>query len=330
MSLIKVTISTLIIIALTSLLKLNAQQYLLHGLHDYNTSLLNPAFSGSKINSELTLTHKQYWKGINNAPTIQTVAFNTLLETLPGKRSKNYRIPGTTKGNEGIGFVLSQDRRSAISRLNGQINYSHHIKLTKERNRLKPKPNLALSIAVGVSQFVLDESHFRPLAGFDPIVDYNIEKTIIPFINYGMLLYDRNYYVGFSVNYLTSKKYAIEDATETSDQIPAQFVWMSAVSIKVNEDVSVAPSLFAQYNNTDEIMVELGSRLMFKNLMCGFAYRYNKELIFQAGIDVGRYSVAYAYDYSTSGLAAFGGGSHEVMFKVLFGKLTPSFKMILN
>jgi type IX secretion system PorP/SprF family membrane protein len=304
-----------------SSLHILAQQYTPGSLNEFNASLYNPAFSGVNGYTDVSVTHRQQWIGIKDAPVVQVFMMNSLLPASGHKRTNISRSPVKGRSKEGLGIIIINDGRGAVSRLNGQINYAHHIKLSSKPDRYKPKPNLSLSMALGIFQLTLDESDLEPLAGFDPIITYGIESIFIPYMNFGALLYSRNYHLGFAVNYLTSKKFTFDDITEPKDQVPPQMMCSASYTFKLNTDYSLRPSAFVQYNAVDGLLANIGTQLLYRNLMLGAAFRSSMEFTTQLGIELGRYKVAYAYDYATEGIAGFSGGSHEVFFRVHFGEM---------
>ena len=91
-----------------------AQQDAQFSNYMYNTSSINPAYSGSKGSTNFVGVHRKQWFNIENAPTTQTLAVDMTLQ-------KNDRI--------GLGASVIYDKITPTTETNINIDFSYALRL---------------------------------------------------------------------------------------------------------------------------------------------------------------------------------------------------------
>ena len=122
-----------------------------------NLYLLHPSMAGAASYNQIRLTARNQWVDQNEAPNLQTLAFNARV----GERS-------------GIGGIFFNDRNGYHSQTGGYVTYAHHIMFS--RNDYVDLNQLSFGLSFGLIQSKLDETQFDPL-DFDPIIAGIIQST---------------------------------------------------------------------------------------------------------------------------------------------------------
>ena len=73
------------------------------------------------------------------------------------------------------------------------------------------------------------------------------------------------------------------------------------------------------------MQIELGSKVTWKeSAWAGFSYRIGDAFSMLFGYTYKNYiSFGYSYDFTISNLTSYSGGSHELLFRILFQKQKP-------
>ena len=75
-----------------------------------------------------------------------------------------------------------------------------------------------------------------------------------------------------------------------------------------------------RYVSNVPLQLEVGSTVTWKSMAwAGFSYRTGDALSMLLGYTYQDYiSFGYSYDFTTSNLSTYSGGSHELLFRILF------------
>ena len=173
-----------------------------------NNYILNPAISGIENYTDLKISARDQWVGLNGAPR---TAYFTIHAPL-GKKdyrtsATSFAVPGqnprgkaywesytAAEPHHGVGFSMINDRTGSYSRFSANISYAYHIGLS-------PTTNLSAGFAGGISTISIDRSKndFGGGVTTDPVLgsSNNSElNKIRPDLAAGLWLYSRDYFVG--------------------------------------------------------------------------------------------------------------------------------------
>lgn len=156
-----------------------------------NLYLLHPSMAGASNCAKLRITARQQWFDVENAPSLQTASFNTLV----GDRS-------------GFGMILYNDRNGFHSQMGAKVSYAHHIQFSRysdyDLNRL------SFGISAGFANSKLDQTTWTL---FDPIVSGGIETRYNYFnIDAGFSYFkDEFFFHGTVLNLINSRRELYSD-----------------------------------------------------------------------------------------------------------------------
>ena len=90
-------------------------------------------------------------------------------------------------------------------------------------------------------------------------------------------------------------------------------------------DLVADPYLLLRYVSNVPMQIELGSKVTWKeSAWAGFSYRSGDAFSMLFGYTYKNYiSFGYSYDFTTSNLITYSGGSHELLFRILFQRQKP-------
>lgn len=276
---------------------IKAQQQTLFTNFINNPFLYNPAYAGVFQGQEYTLQYRQQWNGFENAPrTAYANGYGTL------KKKPNMAIGGTIM-NDRVG-LLNQSAFSAA--------YAYHLKLNKNYK-------LGFGISAGAAQYNVKIYDAKPYPTDldDPFLRSNILNANVFDANAGLYLYSSKFFFSFSSLSLVSSRI---NWNNTNGKLTAHNYVSSGYNFtldKKKKEWVLQPSILARFNAPAPYQLEGNLKLTYKNsYWIGFNYRQNASLSGMIGATIkDQFTIAYAYDYTTSQLQNYSTGSHEIVLK---------------
>jgi len=304
-----------------------------------NNYILNPAISGIENYTDVKISARDQWVGLNGAP-------RTAYLTIHGPLGKSdyrttptsYSIPGenprgkaywesytAAEPHHGVGFTVINDRTGSYNRFSAYATYAYHI-------GLNATTNLSGGFSAGISKISLDKSKTDFSGTGDPndpaagaLTDGYINK-IKPDIGVGLWLYSRDYFVGLSAQQVVPQKLTFVDdavAPETGRLIPHLFL-TGGFRFLLTDDINAIPSVMFKYihgSSENDFQFETNLKLQYQDrLWIGGSYRYQDGYAAMLGINVSNtFNIGYAYDFTTTNLNTVSRGTHEIVLGFLLG-----------
>ena len=319
----------LVLILLISVLaKVSAQQKPQYTQYVFNNFLLNPALSGIENYTDVKLGYRSQWTGLQGAPVTTFFTINTPIGSnfingdaselptaggeYPGSRSylQNYEA---AEPHHGIGFTLVSDKAGPITATNIDATYAYHIGLTSTLN-------LSLGVAAGVAHTSLNTSILTTTDPNDPAVDDASGGVWSPDLSVGVWAYSSNYYLGASVQQvLPEKLYADSRNTIYQNKTVPQIFFTAGYKFFISDDVSVMPSIMLKEINPVPFTFDVNAKISFRDVFwLGGSYRKDDSFGILAGFNINStINVGYSYDMTTSALNTVSNGTHEIVLGIL-------------
>ena len=296
-----------------------------------NQYIINPALSGIENYTDVKLSHRQQWSGINGAPV-------TTYFTIQGPiGKKDYRTTATSyvtpgenpRGHQywenytsaephhGIGLQIMDDAAGPLRNFSAYATYAYHIGISA-------RTSLAAGIGAGISRFSLDASKLIfGTTAIDPAVYTNnlINKTNFD-MTAGLYLYAADYFVGLSAQQLVPSKLDYSNnVLTTSGKTVAHIFATAGFRFLINDDINCTPSLMLKYVEPAPLQPEINIKFQYHDLLwLGGGYRYKDGFTAMTGLHVSNLlTIGYSYDYTTSGLNTFSNGTHEFVIGFTLG-----------
>ncbi|HYM95067.1 MAG TPA: type IX secretion system membrane protein PorP/SprF [Chitinophagaceae bacterium] len=315
-----------------------AQQRPQYTQYILNNYILNPALSGIENYTDVKMSARDQWVGLNGAP--QT-AYLTIQGPL-GKKdyrtsATSFDVPGenprgkaywesytAAPPHHGIGLVIVNDRTGSFNRFSAAASYAYHI-------GLNPTTNLAAGFSAGITNVSIDKSK-NDFGGGDPsdpatgsAISGELNK-IRPDIAAGVWVYSRDYFVGLSAQQIVPQRLSFADdalVVTKGRLIPHTFL-TAGYRFLLNDDINAIPSIMLKYirgSSTNDFQVETNIKLQYRDLFwVGGSYRYQDGYAAMLGMNVGNtFNVGYAYDFAQTALRTVSRGTHEIVIGFLLG-----------
>lgn len=285
-----------------------------------NLYLLHPSMAGAASYNQIRLTARNQWFDQNEAPNLQTLAFNARL----AERS-------------GIGAIFFNDQNGYHSQTGGYLTYAHHIMFSRNDNI--DLNQLSFGLSFGLIQSRLDETQFDP-TDFDPIIAGIIQSTSYFNVDAGVSYNFLNFSGHFTVKNLIFQNRSIYSSDyESSNQ--RKYIISAAYAIGNNiENWTYEPSvMFQVQERTEELSVDINGKVYramdFGQLWGGISYRRsvdgakylngidvaNQKLQYLTpviGINFNKFMFAYTYTQQMGNVKFDSGGYHQITLGINF------------
>lgn len=297
-----------------------------------NNYVLNPAISGIENYTDLKLSARDQWVGINGAP--QT--FYLTVHSPIGKKdykttATSYGVPGenprgksywenyeASEAHHGVGLSIISDRTGNFSRTTVAASYAYHL-------GLNATTNIAFGISPGISRISrnIGRTDFGGGVSVDPAqTNNNAINRLRPDLSAGIWLYSANYFVGASAQQIIPQKLAfVDDATYNTGRLVPHLFFTAGYRFLLNDDINALPSAMVKYVSSNSPQVDLNLKLQYRDfLWMGGGVRVGEGYIGMIGLNVANaVNVGYAYDFTQTQLNTASRGTHELLVGFLLG-----------
>ncbi len=298
-----------------------------------NNYILNPALSGVENYTDLKLSARDQWVGLNGAPKTFYLTVNKAIGKKDYKTSAtSFNIPGenprgraywenytASEPHHGVGFTMINDKTGLYSRFSAAGTYAYHIGLT-------PYMNFAAGFSAGISRIGYDRSKAQFANPLDPVITNgsNIINKLRPDIGAGLWLYTADYFVGLSAQQIIPQKVSFSDdaITDGTKYVPHIFA-TAGYRFLMSEDINATPSIMLKYvqGSPATPQVDLNFKLQYRDLFwTGASYRLEDGYAAMLGLNVGNtFNVGYSYDFTQIKLNTTSRGTHELIIGFIIG-----------
>jgi type IX secretion system PorP/SprF family membrane protein len=330
-----------VIIGLILMVSLKAQQEPHYTQYIINQYIINPALTGIENYTDVKLSHRHQWVGLQDAPVTSYLTISKPLGKkddrttatsfeMPGEnpRGKNYwQDYEAATPHSGIGLKIINDRTGPLNRVAGYLSYAYHIGISA-------KTSLSAGFEAGMRNVGLDRNKldFGSANPLDPAV-YNAGEInqLKPDFGAGLYLYSADYFVGLSAQQIIPQKVYFSDLTVKTDNskfVPHIFA-TAGYRFFLSDDFSALPSVMVKFVQPLPVQFDFNMKVQYHDLLwVGASYRLNDGFAGMVGLNVSNtFNIGYSYDYTTSRLNTFSSGTHELVLGFLlnnkYGDMCP-------
>lgn len=310
----------------------SAQQLPHYTQYVLNSFIINPAVAGIENYTDVKVSHRHQWVGIDGAPvttylTIQgplkksdydretATSFHASGENPRGKAYwQNYE---KADPHAGLGLTILNDRTGPLNQFAAFATYAYHIGIS-------PKTSLSAGISAGIKNTTLNAGKLSFDVPVDPVVaGSGYLNRLTADMNAGLWLYSANYFAGLSAqNIIPSKIKFAQDTVKLAGgrQIPHLFL-TTGYRFFVNDDISFLPSALVKYVTSTPVSFDLNAKFQYQDLIwIGGSLRYKDSWATMIGLNISNaINIGYSYDITTSQLNTVSRGSHEIVVGFLLG-----------
>ena len=301
-----------------------------------NNYILNPAVAGIENYTDVKLSYRNQWTGIDGAPVTtycsvhgpvgksdyrtSATSFEVPGENPRGRKfSDNYTAPNA---HHGIGITALNDKTGFINRWSAYGSYAYH-------QPLSLTTSLSAGINMGVTGLNLDRSklNFADLDVNDPAIGFinGDVKIIKPELGAGLWLYGADYFAGISVQNMLLGNVKFNAGDKNGNYFSPNYFLTGGYRFFVTDEVSALPSVMIQYLQPQLYGLHSSMKLQYLDkLWVGGSYQFS-DLISgyaaMAGFNVSNtFNISYAYENAIgSQLKTFTKNTHEIVLGFLLG-----------
>ncbi|HEV8284111.1 MAG TPA: type IX secretion system membrane protein PorP/SprF [Chitinophagaceae bacterium] len=322
-------ITALLIVVSTSF----AQQRPHYTQYILNNYILNPALSGIENYTDLKMSARDQWVGLNGSPKTFYLSVHGPIGKKDYKTTAtSFNMPGENpRGNaywenytasephHGIGFSMISDKTGLYNRFTADVSYAYHLGISS-------RTNIAAGFSGGISKISYDRTKATPVDPNDPALvsgsgPANIYK-IVPDLNAGIWIYSSDYFIGLAAQQIMPQKVSFTDVSEGFKLLP-HFFATTGYRFLLNDDINAIPSVMVKYVAGSPVtpQFDINVKLQYMDLLwVGGSYRLQDGYAAMIGLNVGNtFNVGYSYDITTTKLNTVSRGTHELVLGFLIG-----------
>lgn len=307
-----------------------AQQRPQYTQYILNNYILNPALSGIENYTDIKISSRDQWVGLNGAPRTMYLTLHTPIGKKDYKASAtSFQVPGenprgsrywenytASEAHHGVGFSVVNDKTGLYNRFSANLSYAYHIGLS-------PRTNISAGFAGGIMKIGHDasKSTFDNNDPTDPAQGNGDDVyKIRPDLSAGIWVYSAAYFLGLSAQQIIPQKVSFVDDTLGFKIVPHWFA-TAGYRFLVTDDINAIPSIMLKYVSPLDPQFDLNVKLQYRDLFwVGGSYRFKDGYAGMLGLNVGNaFNVGYAYDYTTTPLRTVSRGTHEIIIGFLLG-----------
>jgi len=278
-----------------------------------NFYYLNPAAVGWKPCTEILLTDRHQWVGVNGAPQTQALGVYSRLSAFGEERKGTY---------QGVGLNYYNDKNGPTSTQRAYLSFAHHFTAFQKGRNVY---TLSMSLAASGFQHKLDETQLTTTSDNDPLHTGSINSQNFLNFDASILLYSRYFAAGITAAQIQPTKI---NYYQTPYEIDNYYMGFLSYRFVNDQGAGIEPSMVVKTTlNTTQI--DINSKFYFnKTLYSGLSYRHNldvlpgQSLAIQAllGVKYRIYTFAYAFDTTIGKIGRNNLASHNFMIGIRFCK----------
>jgi type IX secretion system PorP/SprF family membrane protein len=297
-----------------------------------NQYILNPAISGIENYTDIKVSHRHQWVGIQDAPVTTYFTIHAPL----GKKdlrttSTSFAGPGVNprgrqywadylaaEPHHGVGAQVINDRTGPLQSFSASLTYAYHVGLT-------PSMNLSAGFGAGINRVALNVSRLDfGTFNIDPAVaGSGVLNRIKPDLSAGLYLYSRRFFAGLSMQQIIPERlsYADGKVAPVAGRLVPHIFATAGFRTLIGEDWNLVPSVMIKSISTLQPSMEANIKLQYHDVFwLGSSYRYEDGFAAMAGFNISnRLNIGYAFDYTISRLNLFSKGTHEILVGFMIG-----------
>ncbi len=285
-----------------------------------NPLYLNPAFAGTGASERIGLNYRNQWPAIpGNFDTYNASYDRNIIDS-----------------NNSIGLLLTNNEA-------GNTTYTTNVSLIYAHQFHIKSFTLSAGVQATYLQKSIDESKLNfgytgSIGGFTYQPETVLLRTTVSLADFsaGILGYDKNYFVGFSIDHLSQPD---ESFVQGTSPLPLKYTANAGLMIPIGSLILSPTLLYEKQDDFNQDVVE--GYLRIKHFTVGIgtrfvaAYDYSQDIysnlswnamIFTIGYQNKLLRIGYSYDYSTSRLQLATGGTHEASLAFLIPYSSAKYK----
>jgi type IX secretion system PorP/SprF family membrane protein len=282
-----------------------AQQLPLFSEYLHNAFTLNPALMGWENITAASLSYRQQWTGMPNAPKTATLSYQNF----------------DNRYNMGYGAYFMNDQTGPTSFTGLNLAYGYQLKMNSEKIGLYNRNRLCLGLSLAAQVYRLRGRDLLYNDADDELIINANQSKILPDAGIGMMYFNDLYYVSASVPQIISMKVKYNKDNAISNLRRSPHFYLSAgAKIEIQgakkDKHFIIPSFWFKFAPMSPINFTANVRYLWNyKLLTGIGFSSDGGLLFDASFNLNKqYRLGYAFSVPVNGLAQYLGTNHELIF----------------
>lgn len=274
-------------------LTMSAQQEVQNSFYMFNSSILNPAYAGSRDALSVVLDARSQWTGWKGAPKTNSFIMHTPL--------MNESI--------GVGLNVVSDVIGPTNKTAAFADFAYRIRLNKDNDRLCFGLRAGADIIRNNLQGLPVNDATDPLVVNNPSFNTNTFNT-----GAGVYYYGHRFFVGLTAPKIIPNKLT-KDANFAASKQVLHYYFIAGYVFKLNSLWDLKPGCAIKYTQNAPVSIDANISALFnEKIWFGLMYRHGSA----AGANIcynftKQLRVGYAYDYSINNMGKYSPSTHEVI-----------------
>lgn len=279
----------------------HAQQQPQYTMYMGNNFVINPAVAGIENYTNIKLSYRAQWLGIDDAPVTAYATINGLIAAdMEGRR-------------HGLGGAVILDKTGPTQRFSGTATYAFHLPVSDYITT-------AFGASAGIVEYSLNTAALELDDPNDVVLTKGNYSQLLPAVNAGIWLYSPDFFIGAAAQNLVESKLDFNSYTASEEsRLYRHFFVTAGYRFQVSETLTATPSFMLKMVQPVPVSFDLNFKMMYRDrFWAGVSYRKRDGFAAMAGINISPLiNVSYSYDYVTSDLAEYTSGSHEIILGIM-------------
>lgn len=260
----------------------------------YNTTVINPAYAGTRDALSILALYRTQWVGLDGAPITATASVHSPM----------------TNSNLGWGLSVVNDEIGPSIEQTISADFSYRINFAN-------LSKLSFGFKATASLLNVDYTKLTIYDPTDPQLQNNVDNRFSPNFGVGFYWYSDQYYLGLSVpNFLETNHYDDNNRSSTAKE-SMHYYFMGGYVFNLSDSIKFKPAFLTKIVAGAPLQVDVTANfLFFEKLTLGAAYRINGAVSALTGFQISdAIFVGYSYDTEATKLANYNSGSHEFFLR---------------
>ncbi len=287
----------------------------------HNPYILNPAATGTSINTQAMLGYRNQWTNFEGSPKTFYFSMHGALGSVKTIKKRSPRSgrgqPAHLGSYHSVGGYVFRDVTGPTSNSGIFASYAYHLEIDAGTY-------LSMGAFLGGLQYTLDADEIR-LANnsndLDEALGTGKQSQIIPDAAIGVFLHADRYFLGLSARQILQNKFQFNDMLEDKYSKLVNHIYLSAgYNLRLDRTWTLQPSTLLKYSQPAEWQLDLNVKAIYNQMMwAGVSLRTGESVSALLGLNLQEsLTLGYSYDYGIKEIGKLHSGSHEIVLGYIF------------
>lgn len=278
-----------------------AQQLPYSSQYYTNMFVVNPAFTGTKEQTNAFITHRSQWIGIAGGPQTSYLTIDGPIEAK----------------NIGLGLKVYSDVTDIISRMGAFANYSYRLKINDDNN-------LFIGLAAGILNNRIDFSKAVVRDTDDPFLFSEPQSKTVFSADFGLGYTWKKLEVGFAMPQIIGNKIKYQTNAGDNSYYNLERYYVGSVKyvfdVVEEKEITAYPLIAVRAAKGSPFQYDINAVLDWKKMgWVGVTYHSNDAVAASLGVRYKNLAVGFAYDFGINKIKTYTGSTCEFLLSYTFG-----------